>query len=449
VQTEEYILDEHQVTIIDKLEKLHAKLKAYEPTPVVQPGLLSRWFGGSPPASDMRKRPDNAPRGAYLYGSVGCGKTMLMDLFYDTCHMKRRQRVHFHSFMHEVHRRIHAYKMSIPTGLTATEKKQINFDPIPPVADLIAKESWLLCFDEFQVTDIADAMILKRLFSHLWRRGVVIIATSNRPPESLYKNGLQRGNFLPFIPMMKEACRVIPLDSGIDYRRLTMPAEGKTYFVMSECDAEDELDKIFNEFVSTQEDIEDGATVEARELTVLGRKVKLSKTCGRVMDATFKDLCMKPLGSADYLTIVKEFDVIILRGIPYMDMTKRTEARRFITLIDTVYDNKVRFVCSAEANQDALFATAEPTCDTHKTDYGKHFARVLIGDLDIQRGDDNEIASIFTGEEELFAFERVKSRLVEMQTEDYWKEREEHLERQDRHTARKERIADTDKLAKS
>ena len=412
IKSGELTRDDHQLLIIERLQKLNKDLQTYTPKPVPQPGFLSKLLAKKVDARelDAAKKFSNAPNGLYLYGSVGCGKTMIMDMFFDTCHIEKKQRIHFHQFMLDVHQRIHEYKKSIPRQYNV--RKTEPYDPIPPVARDISAETWLLCFDEFQVTDIADAMILKRLFGELWRDGVVIISTSNRHPDDLYKNGLQRINFLPFIPMAKVNNDIICLDSGVDYRRKYLPS-AKVYFVHGETDSKYEMDRSYEDLVS-KEKAEEGM----RTLNVLNREVVFQRTCGTILDATFNELCKRPLGAVDYLELCKHFDKVLIRDIPRMTLENRTEARRFITLIDTMYDHRMQVICSAEAGIDELFGFGGPS------EYDKHHARVMAGDLDIAVGSENSKASLFTGEEELFAFERVKSRLTEMQTEEYWQMRD-------------------------
>ncbi|XP_074645760.1 AFG1-like ATPase isoform X2 [Tubulanus polymorphus] len=397
--------DKYQRTIVQHLNELESKVEGYRPNVNESGSIFNKIFKREVPIVH------NAPKGLYLYGSVGTGKTMLMDIFYTYCAIGNKRRVHFHAFMSDVHKRIHKIMKTIPKE--HDRKKKTRFDPIPPVAKTIAEETWFLCFDEFQVTDIADAMILKGLFTELFRNGVVVMATSNRHPDDLYKNGLQRGNFVPFIKELKDHCEVLSLDSGIDYRKLGMPASGRTYFVKSQCNANAELDTFFQEQAHGLSGV-----IGPKELNVWGRKLVIPVTCDKVADCTFDELCCQPLAASDYIEIGKEFDTVILRDVPKMDLSKRSEARRFITLVDTFYDSKVRFVCSADAVPDELFSAGEHSEDEQKD----HMT--LMADLGITKDDERAKSSIFTGEEELFAFDRTVSRLTEMQTQMYWELRD-------------------------
>jgi cell division protein ZapE len=284
-------------------------------------------------------------KGLHIYGEVGRGKTMMMDLFFATTAVKRKRRVHFHEFMADVHERVHQYRQEIKNGALPEQ------DPIQRAAAAIADETWLLCFDEFHVTDIADAMILGRLFTRLFELGIVVVATSNLAPGELYKDGLNRALFLPFIGLLQQRCEVLRLDARIDFRleKLTgMP----TWYVPADATAEAALDDAWRRLA--------GAHAGApHELVVKGHIVRVPKAAMGVARFSFDDLCAQPLAATDYLKIAHEFHTIILDRIPVRDFAQRNEAKRFIILIDTLYDHAVKLLASAQAQPDKLYVGTE------------------------------------------------------------------------------------------
>jgi len=283
--------------------------------------------------------------GLYVYGEVGRGKTMLMDLFFETSAVIRKRRVHFHQFMADVHERVHIYRQEIKNG------EANEHDPIQRTAAAIAEESWLLCFDEFHVTDIADAMILGRLFTRLFELGVVMVATSNVAPGDLYKDGLNRALFLPFIALLERQCEVVRLEARIDFR-LEKLTGVPTWYVPDDAKADAALDDAWRRLA--------GAHAGApHELMVKGHVVRIPKAAMGVARFSFDDLCVQPLAATDYLKIAHEFHTLIVDHIPVMDHAQRNEAKRFIILIDTLYDNAVKLLASAQAQPDDLYVATE------------------------------------------------------------------------------------------
>ncbi|PWB64132.1 MAG: cell division protein ZapE [Bradyrhizobiaceae bacterium] len=293
------------------------------------------WLFGS------REKREGAIRGLYIHGEVGRGKTMLMDLFFEANPVGRRRRVHFHEFMADVHERVHALRRELKHG----EVK--NGEPIAMAAAQIAEEAWLLCFDEFHVTDIADAMILGRLFTALFAQGVVVVATSNVAPSELYREGLNRALFLPFIALFEQRMEVVRLDARADFR-LEKLAGMRVWHVPADAAADAVLDAAWQRLTH-------GHGGAAHELVVKGHVVRVPRAAMGAARFTFRELCEKPLGASDYLKIAREFHTLVIDRVPVMDYDQRNAAKRFIMLIDTLYDNAVKLVASAAAAPQDLY----------------------------------------------------------------------------------------------
>lgn len=284
----------------------------------------------------------------YIYGNVGRGKSMLMDLFFDACPIRQKRRVHFHAFMQEVHVFIHQWR------------RQNNTDAISALAKHIRESELLLCFDEFHVSDIADAMILTRLFNRLFELGIVVVITSNCHPNELYHDGLQRELFLPFVGLLQEKAKVIELVANQDYRLSHLHALKTTYHYPLDEQAAKFVQKSYNELTSF-------APLKPGVVEVLGRKVVLSAVHGNVALTSFDELCMHALGPADYLEIGNRFDIVILADIPKLTIEKCNEAKRFVTLIDALYEHKVKLICTAEVPAQELYTSGEGSFEFERT----------------------------------------------------------------------------------
>ena len=343
--------DPEQRAAAERLNALQAELEAVPP----RGSLLWRLTG---------RKPD-APRGVYLWGAVGRGKSMLMDLFYDQLHIQRKRRVHFHAFMLDVHARMREVRKS-EAG-----------DPIPLVADALVADVRCLAFDEMVVNNSADAMILSRLFTALIDRGVTVVATSNRPPSDLYKDGLNREHFLPFIALVEAKLDVMGLNGPTDYRRDRL-GDGARWFVPADEAASAALSAAF--FRLTDYPPEDRAHVPTLDLDLGGgRTLHVPKALKGVAVFSFKRLCAEARGASDYLAVARHFHTVIIVGIPRMGPENRNEAARFVTLIDALYEYRVKLLASAAAMPDALYVAGDGA----------------------------------------FEFERTASRLAEMQSDDY------------------------------
>ena len=284
-------------------------------------------------------------KGRYIFGDVGRGKTMLMDMFFEVSPVMRKRRVHFHEFMADVHERLHFLRQQLKAGAIR------DADPIELTAAAIARETWLLCFDEFHVTDIADAMILGRLFKRLFELGVVVVATSNVAPGELYKNGLNRALFLPFIDLIEEHMTVARLAARTDFR-LEKLAGASVWHVPADDTATAALDQAWRRLSA-------GRAGGPRDLAVLGRTLRVPQASLGVARFSFGDLCQQPLAGADYLKVAREFHTVLLDQVPILNYARRDQAKRFIILVDAFYDNAVKLLASAEAEPHALYRESE------------------------------------------------------------------------------------------
>lgn len=325
--------DPAQHALLPQLEALRTWLEANAERRV---GLFAGLFA----------KPLTPPRGLYLWGGVGRGKSMLMDLFCAATDIARKRRVHFHAFMQEVHR-----------GMHQARKEGVE-DALAPVADAVIRDTRLLAFDEMQITDITDAMIVGRLFEKLFAAGIVVVTTSNRPPADLYKDGLNRALFLPFIAMLEDRLEVVELESPTDYRQHRLTG-AQVYFHPARAATE--------EIAAIWTDLTGGAAGEPLVIEVNSRRVELPRFANGVARASFWDLCSKPLGPADYLAIARAVRVLILEDIPQLSSSNYNEAKRFVTLIDALYEARVRLIASAAEAPERLYIEGEGSFEFSRT----------------------------------------------------------------------------------
>ena len=305
-------------------------------------------------------------KGLYIYGSVGRGKTMLMDLFYESIDATRKRRVHFHDFMSDVHNRINDHRNKVRAGETDQE------DPIPPVAEQLISEAWVLCFDEFSVTDITDAMILSRLFEQLFDHGCVLVATSNVEPDNLYKDGLNRQLFLPFVDLLKSRAEIFNLDARTDFR-LEKTRQLPVYLTPLDDVARIALAKSWKQVTA-------GHAVRPHEIELKGRKIHVPLEAAGAARFSFDELCVQPLGVVDYQKIAQRYHTLFIESVPIMEEDARNAAKRFINLIDILYDHRIRVFISAAAAPEDLY-------QSKRGDEGFEFARTASRLFEMQSAD--------------------------------------------------------------
>lgn len=404
--------DEHQRSIINKtITRLHNELRTHQ-FPEVKPptleehqkspsrGFFSRLFSKSPVEEEIKEQPKHV-QGLYLYGDVGCGKTMLMDLFYETLpsNVVRKERIHFHAFMLNVHKRAHALKSS----------QGNSFDAIPFIAADIAARSSVLCFDEFQVVDIVDAMILRRLLTSLFEQGVVVFTTSNRAPSELYMGGIQRVSFLPCIALLEEKLDVLCLDSSTDYRKMDKSISNVYHTGLGES-ATNHADHWFERLGDFTSDPPHPATQH-----IWGRPINVPQASGSCARFSFAEICGTPHSAADYLELSRQYKSFIITDIPQLTMSEKDLARRLITLIDSLYESQTKLVLTSAVPMAEIFSADSKPGNSQDLD---STMRSMMDDLGLNM-DTLKDSSIFTGDEERFAFHRCLSRLSQMGTESW------------------------------
>ena len=337
ISAREIELDPAQMRLADRLDTLDKALSA---TTLAAKSSALGWLFG-------KAKPTEPVRGVYIHGEVGRGKTMIMDMFFRSASVAPKRRVHFHAFMAEVHERIGAHREAVKAGTAKGD------DPMPPVAADLAATAKLLCFDEFSVTDVADAMILSRLFKAMFAEGVVLVATSNVAPDDLYRDGLNRGLFLPFVDELKRHVDIVRLDAAEDYR-LAAIGEDNLYVSPLGPDADARMDAAWAVLLA-------GEKPATASLSVKGRIVPVPAAGNGAARFSFDDLLKRPLGAQDYLALARRFHTVVLDRVPVMAEAERNEAKRFITLIDALYDAGRRVFISAAAPVDQLYRATSGT----------------------------------------------------------------------------------------
>lgn len=326
-----------------------------------------------------------------------------MDMFFESTLFQKKKRLHFHEFMRQIHANLH-------------EMKRLGEDSIPNLASKFCKETTLLCLDEFQVTDIVDAMILTRFMKELFHYPFILVTTSNRSPDHLYENGIQRQSFLPCIQLLKDKCNIFSLNSSKDYRLRGQLSLSQSFFFPVTKENNDKIDSLYYDFIKFDK-------MQRKVLTIFGREWKINKCSSVVAKFTFNELCFEPHSAADYIELSLNFKLIFITHIPKLTFQYRNEARRFITLLDALYENKVRIICLAECPMKDLFELEPTSPDQIYSTENRQLMDDLYGENTLLTPNQNNTlisSAIFTGNEEKFAFRRTLSRLYEMHSDIWW-----------------------------